>query len=145
MEVPDEVGTHFNQAVVVCFGGDGFKVDPGVAGGNAVEQFLPVQQLHGLGGLAVNTLTPAAVGGLLEAFQGNGGDEVLHPEHFVGKLLINEGAVGKGQENAVTVLFTQTNQVVLAHHGLTAGVDVHIDAHVFALTDNVVDFLEGQV
>ena len=43
------------------------------------------------------------------------------------------------------MLLTQADDVGLAHHGLAAGVDVHVNAHFLALADDVVALIVGQV
>ena len=43
------------------------------------------------------------------------------------------------------MLFAQPDQITLADKGLSPGVDVHIDAQLFALTDNVVDLIKAQI
>ena len=83
------------------------------------------QHLHGPHDGLVGAGAPAAVGGLLKALHADGGDKVLHPQHLLGELAVDEGAVGKGQEHAVRVGLAQADDVVLAHHGLAAGEDVH--------------------
>ena len=104
------------------------------------------QQLHGLYDLLIDALAPAAVGGLLKApLQRDGGDEVFHPQHVVGKFLVDQGGVGEAQEDAVIVLVAQGNQVILAHHGLAAGVDIDVNAQILALGDDIVDLVKGQV
>ena len=40
---------------------------------------------------------------------------------------------------------TDLDQVFFANQGLSAGVDVHIGSHLFALTDNGIDGLQGQI
>ena len=40
---------------------------------------------------------------------------------------------------------TQGNQVLFANHRLPTRVDIHIDAHILALTDNAVDGFQTQI
>ena len=103
------------------------------------------QHLHGPHDGLVGAGAPAAVGGLLKALHADGGDKVLHPQHLLGELAVDEGAVGKGQEHAVRVGLAQADDVVLAHHGLAAGEDVHIGAQLLALADDVVHGLKAHV
>ena len=83
--------------------------------------------------LLIDAVAPAAVGGLLKALDADGGHKVLHPQHLIGKGLVDQGAVGEGQEHAVVVLLAQLDEVVLAHQRLAAGVDVDVDAQFLAL------------
>ena len=50
-----------------------------------------------LHGLLVGAVTAAGVRGLLEPLHADGGDKVLHPQHVVGELLVDEGAVGEAR------------------------------------------------
>ena len=43
------------------------------------------------------------------------------------------------------MLLAQTDQVFLAHHGLPAGVDVHIDSQLFSLPDNIVNLIVAEI
>ena len=62
---------------------------------------LGLKQLHGVGRLFKHAVAAAAVGRRLEALEADGRNEVLHAEHFVGKFLVDERAVGEGEELAV--------------------------------------------
>ena len=96
-------------------------------------------------GLAINTVAAAGVGRFLKAFKRDGRDEVLHAQHIVGKLFVDERTVRKGKEDAVIVLLAELDEIGLAHEGFTAGVDVHVHAHVLALADDIVDLVKGEV
>ena len=117
----------------------------GVARGNPVEELALVETGHGRKHFVIDSLSAAAVGGLLKAFQRDGGDKVFDPQHLVGKGIVDQGAVGKAEEDTVRVYFAEVYQVFFADQRFSACVDVHIDAHLFALTDDVVDFIEGQI
>ena len=145
VEVPGELGPPFHQLVHKFLRADGIQVGAGVAAGGAEGQLPGLQDLHGPADLLEYALAPAAVGGLLEPLHADGGDEVLHPEHLTGKILVNEGGVGKAQEFTVLVLVAQGDQVVLAHQRLAAGVDVDVNPQLFALHDDIVDLVEAQV
>ena len=79
VEEPHEVGTQVDDLVVELLAGDVLVVDTGVAGGDTEGQVMALQQGHGVGDLLVHALAAAAVVGLLESLQADGGDEVLHP------------------------------------------------------------------
>ena len=145
VEVPDEARAEAADEVDERLRGDGIDVGAGVAGGKAEGQVLVVQDLHGAHGLLIDAVAAPPVGDLLKALQTDGGDEVLHAQHLVGERLVDQRAVGEGEELAVAVLFAQGDQVLFAHERLAAGVDVHVDAHLLALRDDRVDLLEGQV
>ena len=98
-----------------------------------------------MGRLFKHAVAAAAVGRCLEALEADGRNEVLHAEHFVGKFLVDERAVGEGEELAVGVLVADGDQILLANERFAAGVDVHIHAEFLALRDDGVDLVEGQV
>jgi hypothetical protein len=95
--------------------------------------------------LLIGALAAAASVASFKALQRDGGDEVVNPLHLVGELLVDEGGVGEAEEHAVGVLLAQAMMIVLAHQRLAAGVDIHIDAELLALTDDVVDLVIAQV
>ncbi len=95
--------------------------------------------------LLIGAVAPAAVGGLLKALDADGGHEVAHFQHLVGKGLVDQGAVGEGQEHAVVVLAADLDEVFLAYQRFAAGVDVEVYAHFLALSDDGVDLVKAQV
>ncbi len=145
VEAPDEIGPHVDQLVDKFLRDDGIHVGAGVAGGDAEGQAALLQNLHGANDLLVHAVAPAAIGGLLEALQGDGRHKVLDPQHIIGKLLVDQGAVGEAQECAVVVLLAQANEILLPHHRLAAGVNVQIYAQLLALLNDIVDLVKGQV
>ena len=92
--------------------------------------------------LGVRALATAGVGGVLVALGADGGNEVCHANHIVAERLVDERGIGKTEERAVLVLFTNFDQVVLAHQGLAAGVDVDVGAQCLALRDDGVDVVK---
>ena len=145
MEIPDKVGAHFNELVIVLLGGNGIIVDAGIAGGNSIGEFMRVQDFHSLDNFLIDALPAAAVGCFFKALQRDCGNEVAHPAHLLCKGIINQCAVGKAQKNTVVVLFTQADQVVFADHGLPSGVDIHIDAQLLALSNDTVNLIQAEV
>ena len=145
VEEPDKVRAQINDLVVELLAGDVLIVDAGIAGGDAEGQAMALQQGHRVRDLLIHALAAAAVVGLFEALQADGGDEVLHPQHILAELLVDEGGVGEGQERGVAVLLAQGDDVLLAHQGLAAGVNVQIDAKLLALGDDGVDLVKGQI
>ena len=43
------------------------------------------------------------------------------------------------------MLFAELDEIRFAHKGFTAGVDIHVNAHILALTDNVVNLFKGEI
>ncbi len=145
VEVPDELGAPLHQLVHKLVRADGIQILTGVAGGDAEGQLFLPEDGHGPQYLLIDALPAAAVGGLLEALQTDGGDKVLYTKHIVRKGLVNKGGVGKGEELAVRMLLAQGDQVLFADQWLAAGVDVHVDPKGLALLDDGVDLVKGQV
>ena len=145
MEEPDEQCAHLDDLIVEGLAADVVEVDAGVAGRDAEGQLVAAQQLHGVNDLLVGAFAAAAVVGLLKALQADGGDEVLHPQHLLTEGLVDQGTVGEGEELTVGVHLADLDQVGLAHHGLAAGVNVHIGAQLLALGDDGVDGFQGEV
>ena len=145
VEIPDEARAEAADEVDIRIGGDGINVRAGVAGGNAERQMLGLKQLHGVGRLFKHAVAAAAVGRGLEALEADGRNEVLHAEHFVGKFLVDERAVGEGEELAVGVLVADGDQILLANERLAAGVDVHVYAELLALRDDGINLVKRQI
>ena len=95
-----------------------------------------MQQLHGGLHAGEGALAAAEIGARLKAFNGDGGDEVAHAQHLVGKGLVDERAVGEGEEHTVVVALAERDDVLFAHQRLTAGVDEHADAEFLGLHDD---------
>ena len=145
VEVPNEVRAHPDEAVIVLLRGDGLKVRSRIARRNAVEQLALAQKVHRVRRLAVNAVTAAGIGRFLKALERDGRDKVLHAQHIVGELFVDERAVRKGEEDAVVVIFAELDEIGLADERFAAGVDVHVNAHVLALTDDVIDLVKGEI
>ena len=145
VEVPHEERAVILHHLVILLRSDGVVVLARVAAGHAVHQPAVVHDLHGLQHALVDALAAAAVGRLLEAFEGDRGHEVLHAQHLVRELLVDQSAVREGEEHAVVMLLAETDDVLLPHQRLAAGVDVQVHAHLLTLADDVVDLVVGQV
>ena len=135
-EEPAELGAHLHHPVEVLLAADHLVILRGVAAGNAEGQLLSVQQLHGGLHAGEGTLAAAEVGARLKALNGDGGDEVAYAQHLVGKGLVDERAVGEGEEHTVVVALAERDDVLFAHQRLAAGVDEHADAELLGLHDD---------
>ena len=93
----------------------------------------------------VDAFAAAEIGGLLVAFHRKRRHEVLHALQVVAEFLIDKRAVGEAEEGAFGMRLAELDQVVFAHQGLAARVDVHVGAQLFALADDVVDVFVGEV
>ena len=144
-EEPAELGAPFDHLVEIGFASDHVAVLAGVAAGDAEGQLAVSEALHGGYDLAVGAFASAEVGAFLKTFHGNGGNKVLDPQHLVGEFVVDKRGVGEGQEHGIVVLLAQLDDVVLAHERFAAGIDVHHDAQLFALADDVVQLVVGQV
>lgn len=126
MEIPDEIRALFDQHIEGFLRGDAFIIDAGTAGGNAIDQLALMENIHGPNHLIKYARAPAAVGGLPKALQGDSGHEIPDPQHIIGKGLVDQGAIGKAEEDAVIMLFAEADQIRLAHQRPAAGIDIHV-------------------
>ena len=145
VEEPGEQGTAVNELVKVPFAAYVVHIAAGIAGGDAEGQIVGVQQSHDRVDLLIDTLSPPGVVCGLKALQGDGGDKVFHPQHLLTESLVDQSAVGKGQEHTVRVHFAELYDVPFAYQRLAAGVNVHIGAQLFALGDDRVQIIQAQV
>ena len=145
VEEPDEQRPRVDDLVEIRLARDVLPVGAGVAGREAEGQPVALEQGHGVLHLPVDARAAAAVVGLLEALEADGRDEVLHPQHFLAERLVDQGAVGEGEELAVGVLLAQGDDVLFADERLAAGEDVHIGAQALALRHDGVQLLQRQV
>src|SRR5699024_10108410 len=144
-EEPCELRTALHQMIEELIRADGVDVLAGIAPRYAERQLLFFQNLHRPHSSLISTLATAEISSFLEAFNADGRVEVLHPQHLIGKLLIDKSTVGKGREYAVRMRFTQAEQIVLAYHRFTAGVEEHIGSQFIGLIDDVIQFLIAQI
>lgn len=80
---PAEQSTGIDHVVEEFLTGDVLVVNRGVTGGNTKCQTILSQQPHGICNFIINALAPAGIVGFCKTFQRNGGDKVLHPQHFL--------------------------------------------------------------
>ena len=109
------------------------------------RQFSLTQKFHGVFDFFVRTLATAGVGGVLVALGADGRDKVCNADHVVTERLVDERGIGEAEEHAVLMFFANSDQVVLADERLAAGIDVDVRAELFALRDDRVDVIEGQI
>ena len=107
-----------------------------IAGGIAEQQPVIPEDIHGPHDSLVGTLAATHIRFGFKAFHADGQGQVAYALHLGGVGLVHQGGVGKGHEGAVAVFFGQANQAIAAHQGLSAGIDVHVDAEGFALLDD---------
>ena len=103
------------------------------------------QQGHGLLDLLIYALAPAGVIGLLKALQGNGGNEILHPQHLLAEALVDQGAVGEREELTIRVHLAQLDEIRLTYQRLAASVNVHVGAKLLALADDGIHGFQAEV
>lgn len=88
---------------------------------------------------------PAAVIDFLVAFDAQGEAQVPHVGHLVAEVFIDQSAIGEGMEFTVRMGPAQPQDIGLADQGLAAGHHEGMDAQGFALGDNLVHGLVGQI
>ena len=111
MEIPDKVGTHLDQLVVVFLRCNGIIIRAGIAGGNTVRKLMLVQDFHGSHYFPIYTFAAPAVGGIFKSLQRNRGDEIAHAQHFLRKSIVDQCAVCEGKEYAIIVFFAKADQI----------------------------------
>ena len=140
-EDPSEQGALFDEPVEELFGGNGIGVLGRVAARHAERQLVLAQKLHGLVNLGERAVAATHVRSFADAFNRDGGDEVLHANHFLAEVLVDERGVREREERTILVLFAQAHEVLLAHERLAAGVDVNVGAEFLALADDGIDLV----
>ena len=74
----------------------------------------------------VGAFAAPCIGGGFEAFHAYGGNEVLHAQHVLTEVLVDERGISEREERAVGVVLAQLNKVAFAHERFAACVDVHV-------------------
>ena len=95
--------------------------------------------------MLIRAAAAAAVGGFFKAFDADGRNKVADTQHFVCEVFIDERGVREREELAVAVLFAQGDEVLFAHKRLAAGVDIQVYAELFALRDDGINLVKGEV
>ena len=144
-EDPGEERPFVDEPVEVRVGGHGVRVVVGVADGHAEGQPVAREKIHGRVHLGVGARAAPPVGGRFVALGGDGRHEVLHADHLLAELLVDERGVREAQKRAVRMGLAQPNEIALAHEGLAASIDVHVHAEFLALADDGVDLVVGEV
>ena len=115
----------------------------GVASGNTKGKLMLLQQRHGVFNLLIYTLSSASIVRFFESFQRNSRNKIFDTQHFLTKLLIDQGAVGEREKFAIGVYLAQFDYVLLPDQRFTTGVDVHEGTQFFALADNRIHGLQS--
>lgn len=145
VEDPAEQGTLLDHPVHKFFGPDGVGVLGRDAGRDAEGKSVGLQQRHGGDHLVVGALAATGVGGLPGSLGADGGHEILNAQQILTEVLVDEGGVGEAQETAVRMRLAEPDQILLAHQRLASGVDVDVAAKLFALANDGVDVVVGEV
>lgn len=90
-----------DEVVEILLRSDRFRILRGITTRNTKRKSVSLQQLHGLLYLGIRTLTTTAIGCLFETFGANGGNEVLHANHFLAERFVDKRTVGKREEHAI--------------------------------------------
>ena len=145
MEEPDKERTFTDHKIVEFFRGDGLIVLTGIACGNSERKPFLTEHVHGIHNMTVNTSAAPAVSGAFKSLQGYRRHKVADPEHLIRKGFINQCAVREAEEDTVIMLFTDPDQIILPDKRFASGIDIHVDTKFLALTDDVINFIKGQV
>ena len=128
VEIPRENTALGNQKIQELVAGDDLVVLAGVADGDAEGDAVTVHQLHRIQGFLEMALSTTAIVGFLKTLHADGHEEVAHPQHLLTEFLVDEGAVGKGMEGNIPVLFTKADDVLLPQQRLAAGKEAGMGA-----------------
>ena len=145
VEIPGEHAALFDFQIQELVGCDHLGVGTGIAHGGAIDQAVAVHQIHSAHDIVKMTGAAAAVVGFFKALEAQGERQIAHPDAFLAELLVDQGGVGERVELHVVVLFAQAQDILFAHQRLAAGEHIEVNAQLFALSDDIVHLLKGQV
>ena len=144
VEVPRKDAALTDEQIEEFIAGDGLIILGSVANGNAEGDLVAVHQLHSGQRLLEVALAAAAVIGFLEALDGDGHKEIADPQQLLAEVIINKGAVGKGVECHIPVLFAQANDILFADERLAAGKEAGMGTQLLGLGEDSIHLLKGQ-
>ena len=98
---PHEFRAKRDHFIDIRFASDHFRVRARIAAGDTKRQFLSAQNLHGFYDRLVRSCASSGIGCLLEPFHADCRHKILHAQHLICKVFVNERSVGKRKECAV--------------------------------------------
>ena len=140
---PCELCAHIDHGVKIFFASNDLYVGAGIAAGDPKQQLTCLEAFHCLDNFGVRSFSPAGIGSLFKAFDTDGRNKVSDTKHLVGKSVVNQRSVGKGQKTAVRMFFAQPDQVSLSDQRFAAGVNINIGPQSFSLLNDIVQLLEA--
>ena len=93
MEEPAEQRAGINDVIKEFLAADILVIPAGIAGRDSKGKPGVFQKIHGVLYLCVASVSPPSVVGILEAFQGNSRNKVLHAQHFFAEIIVYQRAV----------------------------------------------------
>lgn len=145
MEVPGVPGAFADEHIDEIIGCDGFNILTGVADGCAVDDTVFMEQVHGMHDFVEMAFAPTTVVYFSPPFNGDGEGQVSYFADLLAEIAIDEGAVGECMEFAVRMGFAELQDIRFPYQRFPAGHHIEMDAQRFALGDNLIHHIIGQV
>ncbi len=119
-EKPGEFASLADQVIDICFTADDIGILAGIAARSAKWKLFAAQEFHGLHRFAVSAFPAAGICFLFKTLHTDGGDEVTHFQHAIGKGFVNQRPIGESQKHTILVRLTHFENISLAYHGFSA-------------------------
>lgn len=107
-----------------------------IATADSEQKLVSLEDFHCLDDASVGPFAPAFIGCCFKSLNADGRVEVLHPEHFLGECLVDQGAVGEGQERAIGKSLAEFDDIMPTHQRLSAAEEIGIGSECSALLDD---------
>ena len=144
-EKPAEFRAPVDHGVDVFLAADELRILARITAGDAEQELVFAQQLHGALGRREGSLAATEVRVLLEALDADRGDEVFNAGDFFAEILIDQRSIGKAGEECFGMALTEGDDVLLADQGLAARVEKNISAKRLGLLNDVIQFLQREI
>ena len=145
MEVPGKHTALLHQHIQECIAGDVLVIAGGVADGHAEGDAIRAHQVHRRQRLGIMSVSAAGIVGILKAFDADGHHEIAHAQQVLTELIIDQRAIGESVESHILMLFTQAQNVLLAHQRLAASEQAGVQAQLLAFGQHFVHYFVGQI
>ena len=145
MEVEAETCTLICDEVKEVVVGYSFNIRSGVADRGSEYDTVFLQKIHSLHNLFVMTFSTTSVVGLRSTFDGEHEGDVTEFLNLLANFLSDEGGVGVDTEEAVIVLLSELEDIVLTNHRLTTGHHVEIRTKCLTFGYDLIHIFEGEV
>ena len=144
-EEPCKLRPHIDHLVEIFFASDHLRICGSIAAGNAKGQFSLFQNIHSMDDFLVSAISSSGIRRIFKSLDTDGRHEVLHPQHFVCKRLIDQRSVCECREYTVRVFLTETDDIFLSHQWLSTSKQIDVCTESNSLIDDIVHLFIGQV